>query len=415
MSTNAIFSMVCDGPDSEWKLGDYMKQMMLAGELNDIHFKVGRQFGTAQNFSAHKLVMAARSSVFRTMFYGSLPEKCQTLLDIPDIHPEAFANLLSFMYTDTVDNLDVGNVFATLSAADKYDLPRLISVCSTFIANQLSVDNCLTMLEQALEWKTDNVVQKCLEFVDTKSSAVLLSDHFTAISPVTLRMILQRSTLTAEENAVYLAVERWAVVACARNGLESSAVNRRQMLGDALFLVRFPLLTSKQLADGPGQSGLLNEAEIGSIFMHQNASLKPTALAFPTERRTGSSSAPAPGHVSGFQPDELVFAQTGRGHWWFPAKVFASDGMHVALKWCRTGAQDYTIKSNEVVRAADILQPGQPLYVLRLDDHQPASYLKATAGGRHEVTVVHSTLFVGFSHLSLRHDQVAQWKGDNGH
>ncbi|XP_055348097.1 BTB/POZ domain-containing protein 6-like [Paramacrobiotus metropolitanus] len=411
MSTNAIFSIVCDGPDSEWKLGDYMKQMMLAGELNDVHFKVGRQFGPTQNFSAHKLVMAARSSVFRTMFYGSLPEKIH--LDIPDIHPEAFANLLSFVYTDTVDNLDVGNVFATLCAAGKYDVPRLMKICSDFIANQLGVNNCLTILEQAIQWKADSVVQKCLDLVDAKSEAVLRSDPFTTIIPATLRMILQRNTLTARENAVYLAVERWAAAACARNGLDSSAANRRQMLGDALFLVRFPLLSPQQLADGPGQSGLLSGAEISSIFMHHNASLKPTAaLVFPTERRTGSSSVAARGHVSGFKRDELVFARTDRGQWWLPAKVTVSDGMQLELEWSRSGMR-HMATTDQVVRAVDILQPGQALHFLRADEYQPASYVTAVVGDLHTVSWDRGRVSIDFSRLGLLHQQVTHWKAKN--
>ncbi|XP_055348172.1 BTB/POZ domain-containing protein 3-like [Paramacrobiotus metropolitanus] len=304
MNPTASATDLRDGPNSEGTIADSMQEMLCSGDLSDVHFAVGRQFGEVKDFHAHKCILAVRNPVFRAMFFGSLRENGDAAIDIPDMLPDAFANMLHFLYADDVRNLTADNLIPTLVCADKYDVPRLIRICSNFIANYLSVNNCLTMMEQAVYWKADGVVQNCLDFVDAKTEAVLRSNEFTAISLTTLRMILQRNTLTAEENAVYLAVERWAVAACTGNFLDSSAVNRRQMLDDTLFLVRFPLLTPSQLADGPGQSGLLNEAEITSLFMHYHANAKPTALGFRTERRIGLPKVVAPA----FQPGEPVFA-----------------------------------------------------------------------------------------------------------
>ncbi|XP_055348169.1 BTB/POZ domain-containing protein 3-like [Paramacrobiotus metropolitanus] len=389
-----------------------MKEMLFSGHLSDVHCVVGRDFGGTKEFHAHKVILAARNPVFHTMFFGSLPENGNKSIDIPDMMPDAFANMLGFLYADADDleNLNVDNIVSTLVCADKYDVPRLTKICSDFIANHLSVNNCLTMLERALEWNADSVVQKCLDLVDAKSDPVLRSDPFTAIRPAALRMILQRSTLTAEENAVYMAAERWAAAACACNDLEASAVNRRQMLGDALFLVRFPLMTPSQLADGPGQSGLLNAAEIASLFMHHNANVKPAALAFPTERRTGLPSVVAPG----FQADEAVFARTTAvGKWWTAAKVIRSDGMQVTVQWCLSGSQD-TISADNVVRATDILQPGQPLHMFCPEGSKLVSYFMSPANGWHQVIQGVLTPTVPFRCLALLHQQVTQWKAVNG-
>ncbi|XP_055351483.1 BTB/POZ domain-containing protein 1-like isoform X2 [Paramacrobiotus metropolitanus] len=136
-------------------------------------------------------------------------------------------------------------------------------ICVEKIVSVLDVENCLAVLEQVAQWQgtTDPVREACLHVLDEKTEEVLRSEHFISISQDTLRTILQRDTLSAGENDIYLAAERWAVEACKRNNMEPSAANRRQMLGDALFLVRFPLLTAAQLADAPAASGLLTEAE----------------------------------------------------------------------------------------------------------------------------------------------------------
>ncbi|XP_055356310.1 BTB/POZ domain-containing protein 6-B-like [Paramacrobiotus metropolitanus] len=230
-----------------------LKETLSSGEFSDMQFALGRQFGPVKIFQAHKYILSMRSPVFRAMFFGSLPESCDGPIEIADFIPDAFANLLSYMYTDKAENLSADNVFHTMNSADKYDFAPLIQVCLEMIYSQLNVDNCLSALEQALHWHADGIVEKCLNLLDEESLAILQSPTFTAISKDLLEIILERETLSAEEYDIYLAVEEWDHEACQREGMDTSADNRRQMLGSALYMLRFPLLTSGQLADGPAQ------------------------------------------------------------------------------------------------------------------------------------------------------------------
>ncbi|XP_055335897.1 BTB/POZ domain-containing protein 6-B-like [Paramacrobiotus metropolitanus] len=287
-------TMASGSPDSAWKLADFIQQMWLSGDLFDVHFTVGREFGQTRDFAAHKFVLAARSSVLRAMFYGSLSEKCETALDIPDIHPEAFGNLLSFAYADTVENLTDDNVLATMRCADKYYMPQLMAVCSEFLVSHLNLENCLAFLDEAIQWHAEGVVRQCLELVDVKSYEIFQSQQFTAISPEALQMILQRSTLIVNEFVLYLATEKWAAATCARNNMDPSGANLRRMLGDAVFLIRFPLLTRTQLAGGPALRGLLSESEISSIIMYHREAVPPVfrGTACGTPPGTGSADDP---------------------------------------------------------------------------------------------------------------------------
>ncbi|XP_055347081.1 BTB/POZ domain-containing protein 3-like isoform X2 [Paramacrobiotus metropolitanus] len=266
------------------RIADLVEQAHASGELSDVCFTVGRQFGRIKDFPAHKFLLGMRSPVFRAMLYGRLAKKGDDTIDIPDIIPDAFANMLSYVYTDTVDDLDNDNVFATMVCADKYDLPELVQKCCSFIGNRLNTTTWMSNLEQAVHWHADSIVEKCLTIVDKDAVAILQSDHFTDISKDILQRILQRNTLMAEEFVIYRAVERWATAACARNAMAASAANRREMLGEALFHVRFSLLTNQELADGPGESGLLTDAELLSLFKYKNATVQPPRP-FPSEPR----------------------------------------------------------------------------------------------------------------------------------
>ncbi|XP_055348259.1 BTB/POZ domain-containing protein 1-like [Paramacrobiotus metropolitanus] len=141
---------------------------------------------------------------------------------MPEILPEAFANMLSYIYTDSVENLKPENVIHTLYCADKYDLP-LADRCISFVLEQMKPESCLMFLENALPWTPDcdQIVEKCLDMVDEFTMAVFQSDHFTEIGLKTLEMVLRRDTLSTEENVIYIAVEKWAIAACARQHLSA--------------------------------------------------------------------------------------------------------------------------------------------------------------------------------------------------
>ncbi|XP_055357287.1 BTB/POZ domain-containing protein 3-like [Paramacrobiotus metropolitanus] len=183
-------------------LASSIKRSLGSGELSDVQFTIGLQFGQPKYFRAH-------NSVFCAMFYGKLAERSDHDIDIPDIIPDAFDNMLSFLYTDNVDNLDMDNVIQTLMCADKYDLPLLVDICCDFIRAQLCVDNCLALLNNAVGLRADVIVEPCLDFIDRNADAVLLSERFAAVDQKTVVMILRRDTLSAAENNVYLAVEKY--------------------------------------------------------------------------------------------------------------------------------------------------------------------------------------------------------------
>ncbi|XP_055338225.1 BTB/POZ domain-containing protein 6-like isoform X3 [Paramacrobiotus metropolitanus] len=230
--------------------------------------------------------MSTHLDVFLTMFYGSVPEKCEAPIDVAGIHPEGFDNMLHYVYTDNVKNLTHGNVFHTLGCADKYNLPLLAANCAEFILKDLIIDNCLVILESAVRYAiaVPNILQACLFLIDASAKTIWESDQFCAIGEEALRLILQRDSLSASENTIYSFVDKWATSMCMEKNKDASSANRREILGETLFLIRFPLMTDKQLLDGPLKNGLLLEPEGWEIYKYKHATMKPI-LPFPTNSR----------------------------------------------------------------------------------------------------------------------------------
>uniref|UniRef100_A0A914HVQ8 BACK domain-containing protein n=1 Tax=Globodera rostochiensis TaxID=31243 RepID=A0A914HVQ8_GLORO len=69
------------------------------------------------------------------------------------------------------------------------------------------------------------------------------ADKFLQIDQELLCKILDRDELVInKELAIWNAALGWADEKCRQNGKECSAENRREMLGPALFKIRFPLI-----------------------------------------------------------------------------------------------------------------------------------------------------------------------------
>lgn len=68
---------------------------------------------------------------------------------------------------------------------------------------------------------------------------------------------------------------RWASAECTRQELEVTNENKRRVLGHAVNLIRFPLMTIEEFAQGPAQSGLLVEREVVELFLYFTLNPKP--------------------------------------------------------------------------------------------------------------------------------------------
>jgi speckle-type POZ protein len=95
-------------------------------------------------FDAHKAILSSRSSVFAAMFVHETTEKLSNYVDIQDIHPDVFHEVLRFIYTGRVPSEKM--TAALFAAADKYLLEQLKLECENQLIHRMSAENCLELL-----------------------------------------------------------------------------------------------------------------------------------------------------------------------------------------------------------------------------------------------------------------------------
>ncbi|ESO86871.1 hypothetical protein LOTGIDRAFT_166873 [Lottia gigantea] len=251
--------------------------------MADVQFTVGVA-PNQQQIPGHKYILATGSSVFFAMFYGGLASETKEV-DIPDVEPQAFLNLLRYLYCDEI-HLEPDNVLATLYAAKKYIVPHLARICVRFLETSLSARNACVLLSQGRLFEEVELMQRCWEVIDAQAEEAFKSEGFAEIDYKTLETILSRETLNAKELSIYKAVSRWADAECKRQGIDSNAEHQRKVLGDCFKLLRLPTMTLSEFANGPAQSGLLTLEEANSIFLNYTARRKPQ-LTFNKNHRKG--------------------------------------------------------------------------------------------------------------------------------
>uniref|UniRef100_H3BDW6 BTB domain containing 1 n=1 Tax=Latimeria chalumnae TaxID=7897 RepID=H3BDW6_LATCH len=215
--------------------------------LSDVRFVVGKG-RQAQRIPAHKFVLAAGSAVFDAMFNGGMAEKdCTSWINRGGVLQLDLS--FRFLYSDEVQ-IGPETVMTTLYTAKKYAVPALEAHCVEFLTKHLRADNAFMLLTQARLFDEPQLASLCLDTIDKSTMDAISAEGFTDIDLDTLCAVLERDTLGIRESRLFAAVVRWAEAECQRQQLPVTAENKQKVLGKALSLIRFPLMTIEEFAAG---------------------------------------------------------------------------------------------------------------------------------------------------------------------
>lgn len=181
--------------------------------------------------------------------------------------------------------MEADTVLASLYAAKKYILPQLSKACVSYLETSLSSRNACILLSQSRLFEEIELMKRCWEVIDAQAEDALCSDGFLEIDFKTLEAILCRETLNVNELCVFNAVCNWAKAECVRRELDPIPENKRIVLGDCLRLVRFPVMSLEDFANGPAQSRMLTLEECHNLFLYFTARSSPLIPFIKTSRK----------------------------------------------------------------------------------------------------------------------------------
>ena len=97
--------------------------------------------------------------------------------------------------------------------------------------------------------------------------------------------MLQLNLWITSEMKVFKACMQWAENKCQQLQITTDGANLREVLGDNLFLIRFPTMTGEDINDYVLPRDILTDREGLQIFRYATVKSKPENLAFPIEPR----------------------------------------------------------------------------------------------------------------------------------
>ncbi|KAH9785987.1 BTB/POZ and MATH domain-containing protein 2 [Citrus sinensis] len=215
-------------------IGQHFGQLLESGKRTDVNFEVN-----GETFAAHKLVLAARSPVFRAQLYGPMKDQNTQCIKVEDMEAPVFKALLHFIYWDSLPDMEeltgMSSKWAStlmsqhlLAAADRYGLERLRLLCEANLCEDVAINTVATTLALAEQHHCFQLKSVCLKFVampENLRGAVMQTDGFEYLKESCPSLLTELLEYVAK-------VSEHSVVVC-RHGneaiLDGSDVNGRRV------------------------------------------------------------------------------------------------------------------------------------------------------------------------------------------
>ena len=212
-----------------------MQQMRDERKLCDVILDVG-----SEEIPAHRLVLAASSQYFYSMFAGGMRESRQERVELKEVEASAMRLLVDFAYTCRLE-ITTQNVQSVMMASSVYSFPAVFEATAKFLECQLHPSNCLGIRSFARTYGSERLLQVSSEYFRSHFMDAIKNEEFLSLSGEDLAWLMDSDDVNVRsEEDVYRAVETWLAV---------RTEERVSHLPELVRVVRLPLLSTAFLTE----------------------------------------------------------------------------------------------------------------------------------------------------------------------
>jgi speckle-type POZ protein len=173
--------------DCSGGLSNHLEELFDNMQFSDVNFNIG-----GREFPAHKVILAARSKYFAAMFKHPTKENSTNQVNIEDIEPDVFHEMLRFIYTGRVPLEKLETMAASLFiTADKYLLDELKIKCENYFTHQMTPENCVVLLLHGDLLNPAEPLKKAAKFFRRLPSQVMATEKWAKIEEENPRLLCQ--------------------------------------------------------------------------------------------------------------------------------------------------------------------------------------------------------------------------------
>ena len=107
-------------------------------------------------------------------------EKETKKVNISDIHPSVFSEMLKYIYTGKLPQED-NNIRELLAAANKYQIDMLKNICIVKMCNSININNCIYYLIDADIYEAQFLKKFSLKFIANNVKNICKKDNWRSI------------------------------------------------------------------------------------------------------------------------------------------------------------------------------------------------------------------------------------------
>ncbi|XP_032659405.1 kelch-like protein 38 isoform X1 [Chelonoidis abingdonii] len=156
----------------------------------------------------HRNVLAASSPYFKAMFCNNFKESCQAKVDLKGIDSNILYQIVLYVYTGEI-LITPENVLYLMEATSMLQYIKLFQACSLYLQDQLTPENCLSMIRLSEILNCQNLNKKAKEMALKYFPEVASSEDLKELCALELINYLGDDELCGEEEQVFETLMVW--------------------------------------------------------------------------------------------------------------------------------------------------------------------------------------------------------------
>ena len=221
---------------------NHLTYKKVPGIMYDCNCDVKLKVGTA-NFKAHKSVLSEASDYFSAMFSHNMKEKSQGDIELKEISPQGFTEMLEYFYHGFI-MVSASNIESILEAARFFHVDWILEVCCDYMVHHMSVENYNSVLRLSDKFCLGDLRYEIFTFFGHNLEALSQKDDFfkTLSYDLLLQFLMENIYIEAQELFVVEIIFKW---------MKADTEHRKDQLLSLLRQVKFMTIDPEDLEHLP--------------------------------------------------------------------------------------------------------------------------------------------------------------------